>query len=208
MKTSFKLFDFVGAPVELSIWFFLLFLWLPASWVIAVFISVLIHELAHAYVADRKGWQVYGIRVDLFTGSASVDTNIHERDSIPVVAAGPLSNLLLAIFCIPLYLVFEETSPIVGNFTTSLFIINLFMFIFNILPIYPMDGGRLLKDFLFLKMRNNRRLAKKIAGGISLVFSLALLVYSISIMAPIMIIFSALFIYSAFVELDIIKSQK
>lgn len=205
MKTSFKLFDFVGAPVELSIWFFLLFLWLPVSWVIAVFVSVLIHELAHAYVANLKGWQVYGIRVDLFTGSASVDTNIHERDSIPVVAAGPLSNLLISILCIPLYMVFSETSPIAGNFINSLFIINLFMFIFNILPIYPMDGGRLLKDFLFLKMRNNRRLAKKIAGSVSLLFSVALLAYSISIMAPLMIIFSGLFIYSALIELDIIK---
>lgn len=205
MKTSLKLFDFVGAPVELSIWFFLLFLWLPVSWVIAIFASVLIHELAHAYVANSKGWQVYGIRVDLFTGSASVDTNIHERDSIPVVAAGPLSNLLLVIFCIPLYMVFAETNPIAGDFINDLFIINLLMFIFNILPIYPMDGGRLLKDFLFLKMKSNRRLAKKIAGSVSLLFSIALLVYSISISAIILVVFSCLFIYTSLREVDILK---
>ena len=100
MKTSFKLFDFVGAPVELSLWFFILFLWMPVSLVIAIFVSVLIHEMAHAYVADRRGWRVFGIKVDLFTGSAAVDTNIPEKDAIPVVAAGPLSNLLLAILCI------------------------------------------------------------------------------------------------------------
>ena len=103
MKTSFKLFDFVGAPVELSLWFFILFLWMPVSWVIAIFVSVLIHEMAHAYVADRRGWRVFGIKVDLFTGSAAVDTNIPEKDAIPVVAAGPLSNLILAILCIPFY---------------------------------------------------------------------------------------------------------
>lgn len=208
MKTSFKLFDFVGAPVELSLWFFLLFLFAPVSWVIAIFVSVLIHELAHAYVADRKGWRVYGIRVDLFTGSASVDTNIPERDSIPVVAAGPISNLLLAILCIPLYFVFGETSPIFGHFLNDLFIINIFMFVFNILPIYPMDGGRLLKDFLFLKMKSNRRLAKKIAGGVSLAFSIALLVFSIVTFSTIMILFSALFIYAALVELEIISQSK
>ena len=208
MKTSFKLFDFVGAPVELSLWFFLLFLFAPVSWVIAIFVSVLIHELAHAYVADRKGWRVYGIRVDLFTGSASVDTNIPERDSIPVVAAGPISNLLLAILCIPLYLVFGETSPIFGHFLNDLFIVNIFMFVFNILPIYPMDGGRLLKDFLFLKMKSNRRLAKKIAGGVSLAFSIALLVFSIVTFSTIMILFSALFIYAALVELGIISQPK
>lgn len=208
MKTSFKLFDFVGAPVELSIWFFLLFLWLPVSWVIAIFTSVLIHELAHAYVANRRGWQVYGIRVDLFTGSAAVDTNIPEKDAIPVVAAGPLSNLLLAIFCIPLYVVFGDTSPIFGHFLNDLFFVNLIMFIFNILPIYPMDGGRLLKDFLFLKMRNNRRLAKQISGSVSLVFSIGLLIYSLSIISFILIIFSALFIYYSLLELEIVDASK
>lgn len=208
MKTSFKLFDFVGAPVELSIWFFLLFLWLPVSWVIAIFTSVLIHELAHAYVANRRGWQVYGIRVDLFTGSAAVDTNIPERDAIPVVAAGPLSNLLLAIFCIPLYLVFSDTNPLFIHFLNDLFFVNLIMFIFNILPIYPMDGGRLLKDFLFLKMRNNRRLAKQISGSVSLVFSIGLLIYSLSIISFILIIFSALFIYYSLLELEIVDASK
>jgi Zn-dependent protease len=206
MKTSFKLFDFVGAPVELSLWFFILFLFAPVSWVIAIFVSVLIHELAHAYVADRKGWRVYGIRVDLFTGSASVDTNIPEKDSIPVVAAGPISNLLIALFSLPLFLLFNDTSPLLGKFLFDLCIVNVFMFVFNILPIYPMDGGRLLKDFLFLKMRNRRSLAKKISGYVSLVFSTALLIYSISISAIILTVFSALFIYTSLREVEIIKS--
>lgn len=205
MKTSFKLFDFAGAPVNISLWFFLLFLFVPFSYVIAIFISVLIHELAHAYVADSKGWQVYEIRVDLFTGSAAVDTNIPERDSIPVVAAGPLSNLALAVSSILLYAIFGQTSPMFGDFMNDFFIVNLFMFLFNILPIYPMDGGRLLKDFLFLKMRSNRALARRIAGGVSLIFSIGLLAYSISISAVLMGVFSALFIYAALVELDVIR---
>lgn len=206
MKTSFKLFNFVGAPVEFSVWFLLLFLWLPISMVVAVFVSVLIHEMAHAYVANRRGWRVYGIKVDLFTGSASVDTNIPERDSIPVVAAGPLSNLILMIFCIPI-LIAGEPVPLVDKFLVDLAVVNLFMFIFNILPIYPMDGGRLLKDFLFLKMRK-RSLAKKIAGGVSLTFSVFLLMVSIYIFAPIMLIFSLLFIYMALVELEIVGKLK
>jgi Zn-dependent protease len=208
MKTSFKLFNFAGAPVELSIWFFILFLWLPFTFVISIFVSVLIHELSHAFVARRLGWNVYKIEVGLFTGSASVDTNIPEKDSIPVVAAGPISNLILGILCIPLYLVFGETSPIFGHFINDLFIVNIFMFVFNILPIYPMDGGRLLKDFLFLKMKNNRRLAKKIAGGISLCFSTLLLVYSILTFSIIMMLFSTLFIYYALIELEIVNTQK
>jgi Zn-dependent protease len=205
MKTSFKIFDFVGAPVELSLWFFILFLWMPVSLVIAIFVSVLIHEMAHAYVADRRGWRVFGIKVDLFTGSAAVDTNIPEKDAIPVVAAGPLSNLLLAVLCIPFYSFLVNINPIIDGFMNDLFVINIFMFIFNILPIYPMDGGRLLKDFLFIKMKRNRRLAKKISGYVSLTFSVALLLYSISIMAFLLILFSALFIYTSLVEVELVK---
>ena len=205
MKTSFKLFDFVGAPVELSLWFFILFLWMPVSLVIAIFVSVLIHEMAHAYVADRRGWRVFGIKVDLFTGSAAVDTNIPEKDAIPVVAAGPLSNLLLAVLCIPFYSFLVNINPIIDGFMNDLFVINILVFIFNILPIYPMDGGRLLKDFLFIKMKRNRRLAKKISGYVSLTFSVALLLYSISIMAFLLILFSALFIYTSLVEVELVK---
>lgn len=205
MKTSFKLFDFVGAPVELSLWFFILFLWMPVSLVIAIFVSVLIHEMAHAYVADRRGWKVFGIKVDLFRGSAAVDTNIPEKDAIPVVAAGPLSNLLLAVLCIPFYSFLVNINPVFDGFMNDLFVINIFMFIFNILPIYPMDGGRLLKDFLFIKMKGNRRLAKKISGYVSLTFSVALLLYSISIMAFLLILFSALFIYTSLVEVELVK---
>lgn len=207
MKTSFKLFDFVGAPVELSVWFFILFLFAPISWVIAIFFSVLIHELAHAYIADRKGWRVYGIRVDLFTGSASVDTNINEKDSIPVVAAGPISNLILAIVSFPLFVVFGSTSPILGKFLLDLYIVNLFMFVFNLLPIYPMDGGRLLKDILFVKMRNRRSLAKKIAGYVSLTFSIALLIFSLYMSALILTFFSALFIYTSLIESGLINKS-
>lgn len=206
MKTSFKLFDFAGAPVEMSIWFFILFLWFPIPTVASIFISVLIHELAHAWVANKRGWRVFRVKLDLFTGSAAIDTNIPERDSIPVVLAGPLSNLILAISCIPLSIILEETG--LSPFLNTLFIINILMFIFNMLPIFPMDGGRILKDFLFLKMPSNRRLAKNIAGYTSLVFSTALLIYSVVTFSVILIIFSLLFVYTALVEVDIIKPQK
>lgn len=209
MKTSFKLFNFVGAPVEISLWFFFIFLMAPISWGIAIFLSVLIHEMAHAYVANLLGWRVFGIKVDLFTGSAAVDTNIPEKDSIPVVAAGPLSNLLFAIIVLLVTsFVGSDINPIVFKFLNDLFVVNLILFIFNLLPIYPMDGGRIVKDFLFLKMRSNRRSAKRIAGGISLVFSIGLLLYSISTFNIIMILFSALFIYYALIELEIIDTQK
>lgn len=206
MKTSFKLFNFVGAPVELSVWFFLLFFFLPSiSMVLSLFLAVLVHEMAHAWVADSRGWRVSSIRIDLFTGSASIDPNIHERDSIPVVAAGPLSNLGLALIGFTGFLIINiDPNTIIYKFILDFIIVNFVLFIFNILPIFPMDGGRLVKDFLTLKMRSRLR-AKKIAGWISLITSALLLVYSVSNFSIILIVFCLLFIYVALKEIEIIK---
>lgn len=198
MKQSFKLFNFVGSPVELSYWFFFLFLFLPVTWVIALFISILVHELAHAYVADRLGWSVSGIRIDLFSGSAAVDTNIHEKDSIPVVAAGPLSNLFLAALSLFIGVLF----PI--DFFVNMIIVNILLFLFNILPIYPMDGGRLLRDSLYLKLRDRRK-SVRISAIVSLITTSLVLVYAISTFSILLIIFCLLFGYMALKDLDLLK---
>lgn len=198
MKQSFKLFNFVGSPVELSYWFFLLFLILPVPTVIAVFISILIHELSHAYVADRLGWMVSGIKIDLFTGSAAIDTNIHERDSIPVVAAGPLSNLALAIVSIFIGVFFPY------NFMATMVVVNILLFLFNILPIYPMDGGRILRDTLYLKLKNRRK-SVRISAVVSLITTALVLFYAIYTLSVILIIFCLLFGYMALKDLDFVK---
>ena len=101
MKQSFKLFNFQGAPVYLSFWFFLLFLLFSIETTVGIFISVLIHEMAHAWMANRKGYNVYGITIDAFSGAAAIDANMHDRDSIPITAAGPISTLILAVTSSP-----------------------------------------------------------------------------------------------------------
>lgn len=205
MKQSFKLFDFQKAPVTLSIWFFLLFLMLPVNMVISVFISVLVHELAHAWVANLKGYQVYGINIDIFSGSASIDNNMHERDSIPIVAAGPISNVLLAgIGFLLVFILPHDTLVLAKDFIVSFITVNVVLAIFNILPIFPMDGGRIVKDLLVLKMRDRRK-AKRIAATISLIFSALLLVYSIYTLSLILILFSGYFGYLALKDLGFIK---
>lgn len=198
MKQSFKLFNFKGIPVELSIWFFLLFLFLPLTTVIAVFISILVHELAHAYVADRLGWMVSGIHIDLFSGSAAIDTNIHERDSIPVVAAGPISNLILAGISLLVAIVFPSI------FLATMIVVNILLFLFNILPIYPMDGGRLLRDTLYLKLRDRRK-SVRISAIVSLITTCLVLVYAVVTFSIILMIFCLLFGYMSLRDLNIVK---
>jgi stage IV sporulation protein FB len=90
-------------------------------------------------------------------------------------------------------------------FLTEMIVVNVVLFIFNILPIYPMDGGRIFRSFLMMKMPNNRRLAKKISDWTSLVSSISLLAYCVYTSSIMLGIFSVLFIYFALKELKFIK---
>jgi len=202
MKQSFRLFNFQGSPVSVSIWFFLLFLMLPPIAVVAVFVSVLIHELGHAWMANQKGYQVYGVNIDMLSGAASVDANMHERDSIPITAAGPVSTLIL---CILAYFI-EPLCPVgsIHAFVQYMFNINLFLFVFNILPIYPMDGGQIVRSYANLS--KNRYRNRRIASWLSFLFSGLLLVYGLYALNLFMILFAGYFGYLALKELGYIKN--
>ncbi len=197
-----NLFKFLGAPVKLNLLFLILFGIMPISYAISIFISVLLHEMAHAFVANRKGYHVYGIEIGIFSGSASIDSNMHQSDSIPIVAAGPATNLIL-------YLV----ALIAGIFIQNVYIdhfayVNLFLFIFNILPIYPMDGGQLLRDILMTKGRKigiDRRRGFDISAYTSLITSILLIVFSILFGQIFLAIFGGYFAYLSLKDLKYIK---
>lgn len=200
MKLELKMFNFQGSPVYLKLWFLLLFAWVSPSMVAAIFISVLVHELAHAFVANRLGYNVRQIYIDLFYGAAEIELeHCPERDYIQIIGAGPISNLLLGIVSLALY------AGIGFPFFSEMVVVNIILFIFNILPIYPMDGGRIFRSFLMMNMPSNRRLAKKISDWTSLVSSIALLVYCVYTSSLLLGIFSVLFIYFALKELKLIK---
>lgn len=94
MKLELKMFDFKGSPVYLKLWFLLMFAWVSPSMVAVIFLSILAHELAHAFVANRLGYRVRRVYIDIFFGAAEIDLEYcSERDLIPIVAAGPLINL-------------------------------------------------------------------------------------------------------------------
>jgi Zn-dependent protease len=200
MKQAFRLFNFQGAPVSVSIWFFLLFLLLPPVAVFAVFASVLVHELAHAWMANQKGYQVYGVSIDMLSGAASIDANMHDRDLIPITAAGPISTLIL---CVGSYFIEPFTSGILSTFITYMFNINLFLFIFNILPIYPMDGGQIVRSYANLS--SNRYKNRRRASWLSLIFSILVLTYSVYNFNIFMAVFGGYFAYLSLKELGYIK---
>lgn len=198
MNLNFKIFTFKGTPVSVNVLFFLLILFLKPIEVFAIFISVLVHEMAHALMAKIKGYDVYEIRVDMLSGSALIDPNTHDRDLIGIVAAGPISNFIL--FLIGLLTLFIPINnpnliELFKYFTT----INIILFIFNIIPIYPMDGGQIVRSIANLS--KNRQKSRKIASWVSFIFSILLLSYSIYTLSLILSILSVYFVYLSFVEL-------
>ena len=96
MKNSFKLFDFMGTPVYLRYWFFL-FLLFGVNTFVTFFIAVLVHELAHTYVARKFNLPVSSVVLDFLAGSAGIDTTYTPYgQTILIAVAGPVSNLLLS----------------------------------------------------------------------------------------------------------------
>lgn len=110
---------------------------------------VFLHELGHALAARYFGWRVRKIELFPFGGAVQVDESGNRpwREELLVILAGPAVNLFLALSTWFLYQAGLWTSP------TSLQFIeyNLILFLFNLIPIVPLDGGKLLQLLLALK---------------------------------------------------------
>ncbi len=196
MKNAFKLFDFMGTPVYLKYWFFVFLLAGPAIF-FALLISVLIHELAHTHMATKRGYKVDHVFIDLFVGGASIDMErLSYKDTILISVVGPLSNLVLSMLGYA-YTLYVGDSGFVVLFTTM----NFYFFAFNILPIFPMDGGRISKALL--QMVTKPSLGRKINGYLSIFTSLLLIAFAVYMNMPILGFFSVFFIFIGYTEIKL-----
>jgi Zn-dependent protease/CBS domain-containing protein len=141
-----------------------------------IFGCVVLHELGHAVVARRNGVAVRAI-ILLPIGGVTLMENIgqHNADSardIRISAAGPLVNLIIAALSGAFILAFLPqvnlwAQPFVhaNNLPRSLFWANVFLGGFNLLPAYPMDGGRILRSLLAERMDYVRATRRAVAIG-------------------------------------------
>ncbi|MFI5261498.1 MAG: site-2 protease family protein [Candidatus Limnocylindrales bacterium] len=114
------------------------------------FASVLGHELAHAVVARRVGVPVEEILLFVFGGAARLEREApNPRAEMLIAAAGPLFNILVGVACLAPWLVIEsDTGDLLVAIATLAFWVgasNLFLAAINILPAFPLDGGRFLR---------------------------------------------------------------
>jgi len=120
-----------------------------------LFGSVLVHELAHSLVAQARGMTVRSITLFIFGGVSNLEDEPEKPKTEFVMSiVGPLSSLALAgIFSGLLHVVGDQQSPVAATFN-YLALINALLAGFNLLPGFPLDGGRVLRAILWNRTGN------------------------------------------------------
>jgi Zn-dependent protease/CBS domain-containing protein len=151
----------------------------PLYWVVGgavaalFFASVLAHELSHALVARRFGIQVRDITLFIFGGAASLEGDTRRpRDEALIAAAGPLSSLVIGagLWAIGVVILQPQMAALIG----WLGFINVFLGAFNLLPAFPMDGGRILRALLW-RIRGDEFAATRNAAAVGRAFGYLLI---------------------------------
>lgn len=127
-----------------------------------LFLSVALHELAHSFVARSYGISIQGITLFIFGGVAQLKGEPpHPRAEFTIAIVGPLTSFLLSLIFFLFALTTHEGTRALFDYLSR---INLTLGIFNLIPGFPMDGGRVLRALLW-KRRNDYLYATKKAAG-------------------------------------------
>jgi len=158
-----------------------------ASWAMGVvgalglFAAIVFHELAHALVARHYGVTIHGITLFLFGGVAEMeDETTQPGAEFSIAIVGPLASLLLALACYAISLVgWRANWPlVVTGVTVYLATINTALAIFNLVPAFPLDGGRLLRSLLW-RWKGDRLWATHVSAQIGNGFGVFLIVLGV-----------------------------
>ena len=136
-----------------------------------LFICVLIHELSHSYVSNLLGLGVSEIMLFIFGGVAKLSREPDDaKTELKVAIAGPVASLVLAGLFFLLREVLDRVTdaPIISEVIGFLVFINLALLIFNMIPGFPLDGGRVLRALWWMKtgdLKRSTRVASQIGKG-------------------------------------------
>jgi len=124
---------------------------------ILFYASLLAHELSHALVAQRNGVKVAGITLWLFGGVSRLEGDPKTpRAEALIAGVGPLTSFAAAAIAFGLTLIPAENDLAAGLFSW-LFVLNISLALFNLVPAFPLDGGRLLSSYLWWRSGNRQR---------------------------------------------------
>jgi Zn-dependent protease/CBS domain-containing protein len=191
MGWSFRLFDVAGTAVRIHFTFFLLLAWIGAvHWmrggpgeavdgvlfILILFLCVVLHEFGHVFAARRYGIRTPDVTLLPIGGVASLERMPEKPGQEIVVAlAGPAVNLVIALVLIVLLgarfdltqmaQLEQAQSTLTGRVAAA----NVALLLFNLIPAFPMDGGRVLRALLAVPMGYTR--ATRVAAGVGQVLA-------------------------------------
>lgn len=222
---SYPLFNIFGITVNVDFSWFFAFLLVTFSlaegffsqmypnlpvyqyWIIGgisalfLFISVLLHELAHSLVAIRSGIPVRDIYLFIFGGVAMIEREPKSATAeFKIAIAGPVMSFFLAL----LFFLFAYLYPydnLFNGFINYLFMVNLSLGMFNLIPAFPLDGGRIFRSVLWPKkgLLKATYIASKLGGyfGLTLILLGVVSIFFGAILNGLWFIFLGIFIRKA-----------
>jgi Zn-dependent protease len=118
--------------------------------VVLFFASIVLHELGHATIAARSGIHTRSITLLPIGGVAEIEREARKpSEEFAIAIAGPVASLLLGGIFLGLHYLIRPINEPIGAITAYLGIANLFLAIFNLVPGFPMDGGRVLRAIVW-----------------------------------------------------------
>lgn len=142
--------------------------------VLLLFVSVLLHEFGHALVARRSGIEVEEIDLWLLGGVAKLRGEAHEPDDeLRYALAGPLVTAAIVVVFGALAALIGTGSTVLGALVRYQLIVNALILAFNLIPAFPLDGGRVLRSLLWKRYGDLSR-ATSVAAATGRMFGLAM----------------------------------
>ena len=155
--------------------------WMGALGALGLFGSIIFHELCHSLVARKFGLPMRGITLFIFGGVAEMeDEPPSPKAEFFMAIAGPIVSIIIGFLCLGIYFLGNGggwPQFVIGIFAYLGFI-NLILAAFNLLPAFPLDGGRVLRSALW-HWKDNLRWATRISSSIGSGFGLLLIALGI-----------------------------
>ena len=192
MRWAIRLGRIAGTEVRIHLTFFLLLAWLAVAdyqaggfrvalhWTVftcLVFFCVLLHEFGHAFAARHYGIRTPDITLFPFGGVARIERMPEKPgEEIVIALAGPMVNVVIAA---GLWLALALFGPVgrdavmdlEGSLAHQILAVNVMLVVFNLIPAFPMDGGRVLRAVLAMRLGHNRatQIAARIGQALAII---------------------------------------
>jgi Zn-dependent protease/predicted transcriptional regulator len=155
--------------------------WMGVVGAAALFGSIVVHELSHSLVARRFGLAMKGITLFVFGGVAEMEEEpANAKVEFLMAVAGPIASILIGTACYLAYRAGRGVWPVpVVGVVAYLFWINWILAAFNLVPAFPLDGGRVLRSALWHHWKGDLPRATRVAAAIGSGFGAVLMVLAV-----------------------------